>query len=339
MPPARNNSNRPVTGILAIVSGLFLFSLQDLAIKHFSGDYSVLQIVVVRGVVATLLVAVVVGLLLGRKGFTVRNPGLILGKGLLAFCSYLAYYLAVASMPLADVVAITFSAPIFVTVMSALMLREAVGMRRWLAVIVGFAGALLVVAPGGKVVDIAVAFAGLAALSYALNSVMARYIGPEDKPWTVTFYFTVAHLLGGIVVSLAVFAFGSGIEADHPSVAFLLRSWSTGNELDLLLMGALGINAALGAYFLNKAYLSAPASTVAPFEYTYLIWAVLFGYIFWSEVPSPSTVAGITLLVSGNLYILHCQLRYSRREKQLEMVKEPYPERELTSTQPAWSTS
>ncbi len=134
MPPVRNHSNRPATAILAIVSGLFLFSLQDVVIKHFSGDYSLLQIVVVRGLVAILIIAVVVACLLGKDGFFVRNPRLILSKGLLAFFSYLSYYMAVASMPLADVVAITFTAPIFVTVLSALLLGEAVGMRRWLAV-------------------------------------------------------------------------------------------------------------------------------------------------------------------------------------------------------------
>jgi len=255
MPPVRNHSNRPVTGILAIVSGLFLFSLQDVVIKHFSGEYSVLQIVVVRGLVA-----------------------------------------------------ITFTAPIFVTVLSALLLGEAVGMRRWLAVLIGFAGVLLVIGPEGQIANIAVAFAGLAALTYALNSIIARYIGPEDKPWTVTLYFTLAHLLGGVAVSLAVALFGSQLEADHPSLAFLLRPWTIDDRAGLMLMIALGINAALGFYFLDKAYLSAPASTVAPFEYTYIIWAVLFGYLFWSEVPSANTVLGIILLISGNLYILHRQL-------------------------------
>lgn len=335
MPPVRNHSNRPFAGIFAVVTGLFLFSLQDLAIKYFSADYSVLQIVVVRGVVAALMVAVVVALLLGVRGFVVRTPLLILGKGLLAFLSYLTYYLAVASMPLADVVAITFTAPIFVTILSALLLGEIVGVRRWLAVLVGFGGALLVVGPGGRIGNIAVAFAALAALSYALSSVLARYIGPEDKPWTVTFYFTLAQLLGGIGMSLIVFAWGAGQETDHPSMAFLFRPWSTGSDFDLALMATLGINAALGFYCLNKAYLSAPASTVAPFEYTYLIWAVLFGYLFWAEVPSLATVAGVVLLVSGNLYILHRQLRNSSISAQAEATPANRPAPEMPEPRPA----
>ena len=315
MPPVNNKSNYPFTGISAVVSGLFLFALQDVVIKLFSNDYSVLQIVVIRGSVATLIVAAVVALSLGTGGFNVRNPVLILSKGLLAFLSYLTYYMAIASLPLADVVAITFSAPILVTVMSALLLREAVGVRRWFAVAVGFAGVLLVVGPGGRMANIAVSFAAIAALAYAINSVIARYIGPEDKPWTVTFYFSLAHFLGGALVSVLIIALGPLVEPDHPSLAFLVRPWSMENHLDLMIMVALGANAALGFYCLNKAYLSAPASTVAPFEYTYIIWAVLFGYLFWSEIPSLSTLAGISLLISGNLYILQRELANKRKRR------------------------
>jgi S-adenosylmethionine uptake transporter len=212
-------------------------------------------------------------------------------------------------MPLADVVAITFSAPIFVTVMSALMLGECVGLRRWLAVMSGFVGVLLVIGPGGQIGNIAVAFAGIAALTYALSSVIARYIGPEDKPWTVTLYFTLSHLVGGLLTSLVVTALDSELYTDHPSLAFLLRPWSIGGGIDTALMGLLGINAAFGFYLLNRAYLSAPASTVAPFEYTFVLWAVLFGFVFWSEVPTTATIAGIAVLISSNLYILQRQTR------------------------------
>ncbi len=315
MLPVYNNSNRPIVGISAVVCGLFLFSLQDVVIKFFSSNYSVLQIVVIRGVVSTLIVAAAVAMSLGLTGFTVRNPVLILSKGLLAFLSYLAYYMAIASLPLADVVAITFSAPIMVTVMSALLLKEYVGVRRWLAVAVGFAGVLLVVGPGGRIADIAVSFAAIAAFTYAINSVIARYIGPEDKPLTVTFYFTLAMFLGGVMATIIVITIGPMIPASHPSLAFLIRPWSMENDLDLLLMVALGVNAALGFYCLNKAYLSAPASTVAPFEYTYILWAVLFGYLFWSELPSLYTLAGVILLISGNLYTLHRALLNKRKRR------------------------
>lgn len=302
-----NTQDNPVAGISAVVFGLFLFSLQDVVIKFFSDDYSVLQIVVIRGVGAVVLVGLVLYAVHGASGFAVRQPVMILHKGLLAFLSYLTYYMAIASLPLADVVTITFSAPILVTVMSALLLRENVGVRRWGAVLVGFIGVCIVAGPSGRIANVAVSFAALAALTYALSTVFARYIA-RDRPWTVTFYFSLAHLLGGVIVSLVVLAFGHLIQATHPSLQFLVRPWAADNLLDSIIMVALGVNAALGFYCLNKAYLSAPASKVAPFEYSYIIWAVLFGYLFWSEVPAATTVVGISLLVAGNLYILHREL-------------------------------
>ena len=324
MPPLRNNTDHPVLGISSVVCGLFLFSLQDVVIKYFSNDYSVLQIVIIRGLVAALVVGTVVLTLFGREGFVIRQPRLVFNKGFLAFLSYLTYYMAIASLPLADVVTITFSAPIMVTVMSALLLGEQVGLRRWSAVVVGFMGVFIVVGPGGKIANIAVSFAALASLTYALSSVIARYIGPEDRPWTVTFYFSVAHFFGGVILSLFVLAFGSILVANHPSIEFLVRPWSTENHTDLLIMAALGVNAALGFYFLNKAYLSAQASKVAPFEYTYILWAVIFGYVFWGEVPAVNTLIGVMLLIGSNLYILHRELVNRRRQRrQQEILSDP----------------
>ncbi len=321
MPPVKNHSDHPIIGISALVAGLFLFSLQDVVIKYFSSEYSVLQIVIIRGLVAVAMVGLAVFCLLGPRGFVIRQPAMIISKGLLAFLSYLTYYMAIASLPLADVVAITFSAPIIVTVMSALLLKEHVGPRRWLAVVFGFIGVLLIIGPAGKIANVAVSFAAIAALTYALSSVIARFLGPDDKPLTVTFYFSAAHLLGGVIVSLLVAALGGEPGSEHPSLAFLLRPWSTENSIDLGIMAALGINAALGFYFLNKAYLSAPASKVAPFEYTYILWAALFGYLFWSEVPASNVVIGILLLVCSNLYILNREIINKRRQRKLQQAK------------------
>lgn len=312
----RNKTDRPLIGISAVVAGLFLFSLQDVVIKYFSSEHSVLQIVIIRGISAVLVVGCVLLCLHGVRGFIVRYPVVIFSKGLLGFLSYLVYYMAIASLPLAEVVAITFSAPIMVTVLSSVMLSEPIGIRRWCAVLAGFIAVLIIVGPGGKMANIAVSFAALAAFSYALSSVIARCIGPDDKPWTVTFYFTVAHLLGGVIVSIFMLAWGPLIEFDHPSVEFLTRPWSMGNATAVLTMIALGINAALGFYFLNKAYLSTPASTVAPFEYSYILWAILFGYLFWGEIPQFSTLLGVLLLIGSNLYIIHREIINKRRQRE-----------------------
>ena len=122
------------SGAVILVFGLFLFSIQDVIIKYFSGAHSVLQIVFIRGLIAACLLLLLFRWLQESIALVSKRPGLMLARGLLGFSSYTCYYLAVAAMPLAEVVSITFTMPLFVTAMSALILGEKVGPRRWSAV-------------------------------------------------------------------------------------------------------------------------------------------------------------------------------------------------------------
>ncbi len=300
--------SRPASGIMAIVFGLFLFSLQDIVIKSFAERYSVLQIVFVRGVIALLLIIMAVMLTSGPRGLLSRTPGLLLLKGLCGFLSYTGYYLAIAALPLAEVVSIVFTAPIFATVLSAVLLKERVGPRRWSAVLVGFAGMLIVIGPPGFAGQAAAVLAVLSALFYALSTLLTRCVGPDDSPWTVSLYSMITFLVGSAIASLAVAGIGGSMAIDHPSAQFLLRPWTLPPLLDLLLMVFLGINAAVGFYCLAKAYLMAPVSVIAPFEFTYIIWAVLFGFLIWSEVPTATTLLGVGILIGSSFYILRREL-------------------------------
>ena len=307
--PGINQENRPFVGILALLVGLFVFSLQDVIIKLFSKEYSILQIVIVRSVIALSLIGIIVAIRLGRSGFRVYQPFKIIVKGVLGFLSYLAYYLSIASLSLIDAVTITFTAPIMVVVLSSLLVKEPAGIRRWLAAVAGFAGVLIAVGFDGRLANIAIAFAFLAALTYALNSVMARYIGSEDSPWTVTFYFTLAHSVSGVITYLIVLTMVTAKAVDHPSFAFLLRDWIRPDTTDLVIMGSLGVIVTIGFFCLNKAYLSARASTVAPFEYSYVLWAALFGYLIWGDTPTVMTIVGLGILIGSNIFALRTEIQ------------------------------
>ncbi len=305
---APNQDNHPVVGIIALVSGLFVFAIQDVIIKQFSAQYSVLQLVIVRGIVAVIAIGIIVAIKFGPSGFRVYQPLRIGAKGFLAFFSYLAYYLAIASLPLADVVTITFSAPIMVVLLSSLLVGEPVGLRRWLTTLSGFTGVLIAVGFEGHLVNIATAFAFLAALTYALNSIVARYISSRDNPWTVTFYFSVTHFAGGLLSYLMLSLFPISPQTGHPSFDFFFREWQWSSPVDVAIMASLGLVATAGFYCLNKAYLMARAATVAPFEYSYVIWAVLFGYLFWEEIPAAATVLGLLIMIGSNLFALRSEI-------------------------------
>ena len=317
MQPGTNHSlGGTIGGAAFLVFGLFLFSLQDIVLKHFSDKYSVLQLVLLRGEIAMILILVYLAIFKKTIPLLSRKPKLVLARGLLGFTSYIAYYLAIAAMPLAEVVAITFTMPLFVTAMSALVLGEKVGLRRWGAVIFGFIGIMIILSPTGEFNSLAVAFAFVAAISYAIHTVITRFLSDHDDPLTIAFnallIFTLASTLLSILLVSGILAVGS----DHPSLAFFGRAWKMPGAIDMMLIFAIGVIAAIGFYCLSKAYCMAEASAVAPFEFSYIIWAVLFGFLFWNEVPGVSTIVGILILVSSSMYI-------SYRERQLEMSLNP----------------
>jgi len=300
-----SRSENSVGGILLLVFALFLFSLQDMIIKYFSDQYSVLQIVFIRGVIAVSLMWWFACFISQSAQLVSRRPGLALFRGLLGFCSYTTYYLAVASLPLVEVVAIVFSAPLFVTAMSAMILHEKVGLRRWCAVFAGFIGVLIIVGASGKIGNLAVILALISSITYASQSIITRYQGSFDTPLSIAFnalvVFTVASALLGLMMLVRTIS----ITTNHPSLLFLAREWALPGALDLGLMIFLGFNGAIAFYCMSKAYCVAPASSIAPFEFTYVIWAVVFGYLFWSEVPSYTTLVGLLILIGSSIYIWH----------------------------------
>ena len=300
---SNSSQENPLNGILLLVFALFLFAIQDVIIKYFSDQYSVLQIVFIRGIIAVGLMWWVARLISESNQLTSRRPWLALLRGFLGFCSYTTYYLAVASLPLAEVVAIVFSAPLFVTAMSALLLGEKVGPRRWSAVFAGFIGVLIIVGPAGEFQNLAVILAFIASITYASQTIITRYLGSHDRPLSIAFNALIVFTGASALLSLMMAGGIISISSTHPSLVFLTRDWVLPETIDLCLMIFLGFNGAIAFYCMSKAYCVAPASTIAPFEFTYVVWAVVFGYLFWSEIPRTTTLVGLLILIGSSIYI------------------------------------
>jgi S-adenosylmethionine uptake transporter len=302
-----------VAGIYLLSIGLFLFSIQDAIIKTFSDRYSILQIVFTRSVTALIIISTVMLVIAPRGAFRVHKPWPILFKGSCAFMSYICYYLAISGLPLADAATITFSAPIMVTAMSALIFREQVGWRRWCAVLFGFAAIVMVVGPKGHFNNGFVVLALAAAFTYAVSTIATRYIDSRDDAITAAFYSMAAFLFWSVVTSISVALLAPENGPDSGARAFLVRDWKDPTELDQWLLVLLGFIASAGFYCLVKAYMVAEFSAVAPFEYFYIIWGALFGFLLWGDIPALPTVAGIMLLVGSNLYILQREMAHRAR--------------------------
>lgn len=290
-------------GIGCLVVGIGIFSLQDVIIKLISGAYPLHEVMVVRSFVAMPLLLAFVALDGGlRSMLSPRWPMLLLRGGLM-FIAYFAYYLGLASLPLATSVSLYFASPLFITLLSVWLLGEHVGPRRWAAVLVGFIGVLIMVRPGSALFQWASLLPASAGLAYAMSQVTARKLGETESAAVMATYGNIVFLAVGILLALV---FGGGAFADEsdPSLAFLVRGWSWPTLFDLSLMLVCGLIAATGLVLLTEAYRATQANIVAPFEYTALAWAVLYGWLLWRETPDAIGWLGMAVIIGAGLHLL-----------------------------------
>ncbi len=310
-PGTEEAHSRPATGIAFLLLGTTLFPIHDVIIKSLSDTYAVHQIVVMRGVFALPIVAVAVRWENRSWQLRIGPLGLQLARAAAAFTSYVLYYMALATIGLAQTSAITFSTPIFVTIFAPLFLHERIGWPRWLAVSIGLAGVLTIVRPGTDVFEPAVVLALLAAVSYAASIILTRKLGPRSNGGSMTLAAVLFYIVAGSSVGL-VFSQVDSTPA-HPSLAFLYRNWGWPDGRDWLLLLAIGLISGIGFFALSQAYRLAEASLVTPFEYTYLPWAVLWGWVFFDALPDAATWIGLILIVGAGLMIVAREAQLARR--------------------------
>ncbi len=298
-------------GIVALILGIAIFSIQDVILKLLSGDYPLHQAMVLRSLTALPFHVAIVWWFDGRLS-TITTPGWwkMLARGLLNFVAYTAYYLGLAYVPMADAVALFFTSPLFITLAAVLFLGERVRLVTAVALAAGFGGVLMVVKPGGEGFDLAAFLPIIGALGYAISMVVARPLGRTESAAAMAFWGNICFLFCALALS-AIYGSGAYAGSSHPSLAFMTRGWVTPELSDLLLMSGCGVIAAVGLTLLTYAYRVAPAATVAPFEYSFMFWAVLWGWIFWKDFPDMIGWAGIAVIIMAGLLVI----RTGQKEK------------------------
>ncbi len=310
----KTSSNVKGVGFLAL--GMLIFSLQDVAVKWIGGDYSVLEIVTFRSLVALPLTLLFFRYEGGRGLPRTKRHTLEYVRGLCYYLSYTTHFMGLAALPLAEIAAIKFSGPLMITFLSVVWLGEKVGPRRWLALLVGFMGVLLIVRPGLDTFNLGSIFILISVLFYALAAMLTRKLQTTDSSATMAYYSSLVYLTATFILAPLVIAVGDFPDA-HPSIAFLFQAWAKPSLLDWVIMSGLGLVWAGGMYFLARAYSVALASVVAPFEYLALPINIMWGFLIWYEVPTWTTLAGAFLTLGSGLYILY-------RERQERPVKVAY---------------
>lgn len=305
-------------GIGYILVAFLIFSLQNVAVKWIGGGYPVLEIVIFRSFIAlpcTLLLFRWEG---GRGWPRTQHYKLEWARGLFLFISYTTYFMGLAALPLGDVAAIRNSAPLLITFLSVVLLGEKVGPRRWLALLIGFSGVLLIVKPGAATFNIGSLFVLTATLFYTFNVITMRHLRTNDSSATMAYYSTLVYLVAAFILAPLAALVGE-IPNAHPSIAFLFRPWVLPTFGDWLIMSGLGLVWASGMFLTARAYSMAQASVAAPFEYVALLYNVMWGYLIWGEVPTWAMWVGAVLTVLSGVYIWYRE----RRERPLPAPHTP----------------
>lgn len=292
------------TGVFLIIIGMTIFSIHDSFIKVLSTDISLIQIQFVRSSIAVL--TILIYLKLTKQPFVFRTgyPFLTLVRGLLSFFGYSAFYLAQSKMPIANISVLFLTSPFFITIISIYFFDSRVGWRRWLAMVIGFCGVIFICSPKGGQLNLYYVIPVLVAVAYALSVILAKKTADKD-----TLYQTIVfqHLIAGSIAAVLGLTFGDGRfdNEKYSEIEFVVRAWSLGDPSIMLSLIGLSVVGVGGFGFLLQAYRIADPAVVSPYEYTFLIWMVLWGYLIWGDIPSVIEATGMLLIVGAGVYMFY----------------------------------
>ncbi|EWY38383.1 multidrug transporter [Skermanella stibiiresistens SB22] len=293
MPPQiLNGRSETLRGIGLLVLSLVVFAVMDVLIKWLSASFGTFQIIFFRSVFALLPLGVLVARSGGLKALRTSRPGGHVLRSLIGASALVCFFYAFSQMPLADVYAIHFAGPLFLTALSGPMLGEKVGWRRWSAVGVGFLGVVVMLQPGSAIFSPIALIPLLGAVFYAFAMIFVRKLSRTETNAAIVCYFTLT--------GVAVGSIGMALD------------WRTPDLGGFLLLAMVGILGGIAQILMTQAFRSAPAAILAPFEYTAMIWAVTFGYLVFADLPSSPVLLGALIVSASGLYILH---RETRRER------------------------
>lgn len=298
---AQHSARSVPAGIGLMLLAILMFSLNDVLGKWLVATYSVGQILLIRSIAALIVLCP----FLWREGLapfrSAPQPALQLLRVVLATLEVACFYIAVWYLPLADAMTFYLAAPIYVTAMSAMLLRERVGIRRWTAVLVGFAGVLIALQPSTASLGPGSLVAIIGSVFFAVLMIVTR------------------HLRGTSNIVLA------GSQAAGALIFGCVAApwnWVPVAGFDFLLMQLLGVVAITAIVFVNQSLRLAPASVVVPYQYTLIVWAVIFGYLFFGDVPQAHVVAGAAIIVASGLFIFVREQRLKPPEDQTPPLTE-----------------
>lgn len=278
-------AQHPLRGILLFMLALMLFAMLDATSKHLTASFAVPLLVWARYALHFVIMLIFVAPSMRLQLVRTDNLALQVVRALALVGTTGFAMMAFRTMPLAEATAVLFLAPLLVTLLAGPFLHERIGAGRWAAVIVGFAGVLLIARPGGALSLAGILWALAGAACYAVYQILTRRLSHAEHPLTLLFYTA---LVGTAVMSLAL-----------PWFWFEFSP----SPLQWLKIASLGFYGGVGHFLLIRAFRLAPASTLTPFGYTQLIWAGLLGWLVFGHIPDAMTAAGMAVIAASGLWL------------------------------------
>jgi len=285
-----------VEGIYCKLAAVALFAVIDTLIKWQGSHYPTMQLMVFRSAVSFIPVLAIIWWAGGWHSIRTYQPGLQLLRVAFGLGSTITFFWTLPRLPLVEVYAISYAAPLLMTALSVPLLAEQVGWRRWSAIAVGFLGTLIVLDPWGGSYGVASIIVAFATFFYSMSSVLVRRLSRTDSDAATMFYLTAAAtLLSGAFCLL------------DPA-----ENWRPVHGADLLVLCSLGLIGGVAQIFITRSLRLAPPAVLAPFEYASILFAFTLGYAFFSETLTSSLLLGLPLIIGSGLYILHRERSRSR---------------------------
>jgi len=279
-------------GFLYMFISVCAFSIMDLIVK-WSDSYPLGQVIFFRGFFGMLLYFLIMPKDRIKNFYYTKRPGLHFRRCFFGLIALLAIFTALRNLPLATVVSISFAAPIFTTILSIFLLSEKVGLFRWIAVLVGFIGIIIITEPGLSSLNIYFIYPLIFCLGMSYVAITIRQLSTSEPVWLISLYFSAT-------ITLASFF-------------TIPYGWIMPDIKDLMLLMSIGILGGAANLWLGQSYKFSEVSLVTPLKYLALVFAIIFGYFIWNEVPSIKTLIGAFLVITSSIIIFKREITLKKQ--------------------------
>ena len=279
-------------GFLYMFLSICTFSVMDLLVK-WSSDYPTGEVLFFRGFFGLLPTYFLIPKNKLKTFYTTKRTKEHLFRCLMGLMALIAIVVALRELPLAVVVSLSYAAPLFITVLSIFLLSEKVGIFRWLAVLIGFIGVIIIAEPGFKGMNYLYFLPLIFCIGMAFVTITIRKLSTTEPIWLISIFFTITISIAGL--------------------ATIPMGWVMPNFQDFILLALIGVTGGSANLFLTQSYKLSEVSLVAPLKYLALIFAIIFGYLIWNEIPTIKTLTGASLVIFASLIIFKREIYHKQK--------------------------